>query len=128
MKEVEQAIEKAISKTGLLVKEFTVATRFKSKTSSASHEWFIEFDEIQVDTKEFANEIDKELQIQNKYYKDLIIGKIIDKPIIRNIIKDGFKKYMNSIGKLGGQNKIPKIANDRKIADQLKNLSLIKQS
>ncbi|MBR39760.1 MAG: hypothetical protein CMC61_02360, partial [Flavobacteriaceae bacterium] len=60
-----------------------------------------------------------------KYYKDLIIGKIIDKPIIRNIIKDGFKKYMNSIGKLGGQNKIPKIANDRKIAEQLKNLNLI---
>ena len=52
----------------------------------------------------------------------------IDKPIIRKIIKDGFKKYMNSIGKLGGQNKIPKIANDRKIAEQLKNLNLIKES
>ena len=81
MKEVEQAIAKAISKTGLLVKEFTVAPRFKSKTSSASHEWFIEFDEIQIDIKQFANEIDKELQRQNKYYKDLIVGKIIDKPI-----------------------------------------------
>ena len=68
------------------------------------------------------------IQRQNKYYKDLIVGKIIDKPVIRKITKDGFKKYMNSIGKLGGQNKIPKISNDRKIADQLKNLNLIKQS
>ena len=125
VKEVEQAIGKAMSKTGLLVKEFTVAPRFKSKISSASHEWFIEFDEIQIDTKQFANEIDKELQRQNKYYKDLIIGKIIDKPIIRNVVKDGFKIYMDSIGKLGGQNKIPKVANDRKIAEQLKNLNLI---
>ena len=64
VKEVEQAIGNAISKTGILVKEFTVAPRFKSKTSSASHEWFIEFDEIQNDTKVFAYEIDKELQRQ----------------------------------------------------------------
>tara|TARA_B000000441_G_scaffold129378_1_gene111123 strand:- start:1762 stop:3264 length:1503 start_codon:yes stop_codon:yes gene_type:complete len=128
VKEVEQSIEKAISKTGIIVKEFTVAPRFKSKVSPASHEWFIEFDEIQIDVKEFANQIDQELQRQNKYYKDLIVGKIIDKPVIRKITKDGFKKYMNSIGKLGGQNKIPKISNDRKIADQLKNLNLIKQS
>ena len=127
VKEVEQAIGNAISKTGFLVKEFTVAPRFKSKTSSASHEWFIEFDVIQADTKQFANEIDKELQRQNKYYKDLIVGKIIQKPIIRNVVKDGFKKYMDSIGKLGGQNKIPKIANDRKIASQLKNLNLIQK-
>tara|TARA_B100001741_G_scaffold169425_1_gene139975 strand:+ start:26 stop:592 length:567 start_codon:yes stop_codon:yes gene_type:complete len=125
VKEVEQAIGNAISKTGILVKEFTVAPRFKSKTSSASHEWFIEFDEIQNDTKVFAYEIDKELQRQNKYYKDLIVGKIIDKPTIRNVVKDGFKIYMDSIGKLGGQNKIPKVANDRKIANQLKNLNLI---
>ena len=108
-----------------MVKEFTVAPRFKSKTSSASHEWFIEFDEVQNDTKVFAYEIDKELQRQNKYYKDLIVGKIIDKPTIRSVVKDGFKIYMDSIGKLGGQNKIPKVANDRKIANQLKNLNLI---
>jgi len=125
VKEVEQAIDKAINKTDILVKEFTVAPRFKTKTSPASHEWFIEFDERQTDIKEFAYEVDQELQRQNKYYKDLIVGKIIDKPIIRNVVKDGFKKYMESIGKLGGQNKIPKIANDRKIADQLKKLKLI---
>ena len=70
----------------------------------------------------------KNYKDKNKYYKDLIVGKIIQKPIIRNVVKDGFKKYMDSIGKLGGQNKIPKIANDRKIASQLKNLNLIKKT
>ena len=62
---------------------------------------------------------------QNKYYKDLIDGKIIEKPVISKIIKGGFKKYMSSIGKLGGQNKVPKIADNREIADRLKKLNLI---
>jgi hypothetical protein len=125
VKEVEQAIEQAIINTGLMVKEFTVAPMFKSKSSNACHEWFIEFDEKKVQTKEFAKILDQELQKQNKYYKDLITGKIIGKPVIRKITEDGFKKYMKSIGKLGGQNKIPKIANNRKIAEQLKKLNLI---
>lgn len=126
VKEVEQAIEQAIINTGLMVKEFTVAPMFKSKSSNACHEWFIEFDEKKVQTKEFAKILDQELQKQNKYYKDLITGKIIGKPVIRKITEDGFKKYMKSIGKLGGQNKIPKIANNRKIAEQLKKLNLIR--
>ena len=126
VKEVEQAIEQAIINTGIMVKEFTVAPMFKSKSSNACHEWFIEFDEKKVQTKEFAKILDQELQKQNKYYKDLITGKIIGKPVIRKITEDGFKKYMKSIGKLGGQNKIPKIANNRKIAEQLKKLNLIR--
>ena len=125
VKEVEQAIEQAISKTGYLVNEFTVGPRFKSKNENACHEWLIEFDNEEVDTKKFALYLDDELQKQNKYYKDLIIGKIIDKLTIKKVSKGGFKKYMNSIGKLGGQNKIPKIANDRKIIDLIKKLNLI---
>ena len=125
VKEVEQAIEQAISKTGNLVNEFTVAPRFKSKNEHARHEWFIEFENPDVNIKVFASYLDNELQKQNKYYKDLIIGKIIDKPVIKKVSKGGFKKYMNSIGKLGGQNKIPKISNDRKIVDEIKKLNLI---
>lgn len=125
VKEVEQAVKCAILKTGLFVNEFTVAPSFKSTNSPSRHEWFVEFDKNQINTDEFIKVIDQELQRQNKYYKDLIEGKIIDKPIIKKVEKDGFKTYMNSIGKLGGQNKIPKISNDRKIADQLKNLNLI---
>ena len=126
VKEVEQAIEQAILKTGNAVVEFTVAPRFKSSSSPACHEWFIEFDGKVDEINNFRNLLDYELQKQNKYYKDLIEGKIIDKPVIRKIIKGGFKKYMSSIGKLGGQNKVPKIAHNRKIADSLKKLNLIR--
>ena len=128
VKEVEQAIEQAILKTGNLVVEFTVAPRFKSRSSPACHEWFIEFDGNVDEINNFKNLLDYELQKQNKYYRDLIEGKIIDKPLIRKIIKGGFKKYMSSIGKLGGQNKVPKIADNRKIADSLKNLNLIEST
>ena len=125
VKEVESAIKQAISMTGILVNEFTVAPRFKSKHENACHEWFIEFENNHVETKAFANHLDSELQKQNKYYRDLVVGKIIAKPTVVKVINGGFKKYMNSIGKLGGQNKIPKIANNRKIADQLKKLNVI---
>ena len=125
VKEAEQAIQQAISKTGHLVNEFTVAPRFKSEQQNACHEWFIEFTNEDANIEVFASHLDNELQKQNKYYKDLIIGKIIDKPNIKKVSKGGFKKYMNGIGKLGGQNKIPKIANDRKIVDEIKNLNLI---
>ena len=67
----------------------------------------------------FKKTIDLELQKQNKYYEDLIKGKIIEKPVVTKIIKGGFKKYMNNIGKLGGQNKIPRLSNDRGIAEKL---------
>ncbi len=125
VKEVEQAIEQAMLKTGNIVVEFTVAPRFKSKSLPACHEWFIEFEGNVVEINNFKSLLDYELQKQNKYYKDLIEGKIIEKPVISKIIKGGFKKYMSSIGKLGGQNKVPKIADNREIADRLKKLNLI---
>jgi len=125
VKEVEQAIEQAVLKTGNIVVEFTVAPRFKSKSLAACHEWFIEFEGNVVEINNFKSLLDDELQKQNKYYKDLIDGKIIEKPVISKIIKGGFKKYMSSIGKLGGQNKVPKIADNREIADRLKKLNLI---
>tara|TARA_S200000501_G_scaffold375627_1_gene428157 strand:+ start:108 stop:1610 length:1503 start_codon:yes stop_codon:yes gene_type:complete len=127
VKEAEQAIEQAILKTGNMVVEFTVAPRFKSESLPACHEWFIEFDTQSEKINYFKDILDYELQKQNKYYKDLINGKIISKPMIRKIKKDGFKKYMKTIGKLGGQNKIPKISNDRKIAKELEKLNLIEE-
>ena len=96
VKEVEQAIEQAILKTGNVVVEFTVAPRFKSSSSPACHEWFIEFDGKVDEINNFKNLLDYELQKQNKYYKDLIEGIIIDKPVIRKIIKGGFKKEITT--------------------------------
>ena len=126
VKEVEQAMQKAIQLSDALVSEFTVAPRFKSKNHKACHEWYIEFDKEPNNLKDFALNLDSELQTQNKYYKELILGKIIQKPDIKIVLKGGFKKYMKNAGKLGGQNKIPKIANDRLIVERITKLNLLK--
>tara|TARA_X000000368_G_C22736518_1_gene581879 strand:- start:342 stop:707 length:366 start_codon:yes stop_codon:yes gene_type:complete len=117
-------MEKAVEKTGSIVSEFTVAPRYKSEKEPACHEWFIEFDKPVANKDYFAKVLNQELMSQNKYYKDLIDGKIISYPIITPVLKSGFKKYMQHVGRLGGQNKIPKIANDRKTASLLKKLKL----
>ena len=125
VKEVEMAIEKACIKTGVIVNEFTVAPKFKKGNEMACHEWFIDFAKENPDIQTFQSTIDIELQKQNKYYNDLISGKIIAGAKVKMIKTGGFNKYMKSIGKLGGQNKIPKISNNRKVADQLNKLNLV---
>ena len=83
------------------------------------HEWFIEFENEPESISTLAKSIDQALQQQNSYYLDLIVGKVLQPLKITVIQKNGFQNYMKSIGKLGGQNKIPRLANDRKIADAL---------
>lgn len=75
---------------------------------------------------ELASKIDASMQEQNVYYFDLIEGKILRPLIIRKVKKGGFHEYMKSIGKFGGQNKIPQLSDNRKIADVLQNF-LIKE-
>ena len=91
----------------------------------ARHEWFVEFAQENPDIQTFQINIDMALQKQNKYYQDLVSGKIIAPAKVNIVKKGGFNKYMKSIGKLGGQNKIPKISNNRKVADKLNKLNLI---
>ncbi len=119
-KEVDEAIEKAISKsTDIRISEFTVAPQVNSSEGLPYHEWFIEFENEPKDMEVFARLIDTEMQAQNVYYKDLIEGSILQPLHIRKVQKGGFNKYMKSIGKLGGQNKIPRLSDNRKIADAL---------
>jgi len=125
VKEVELAVEEACTKTGEIVNEFTVAPKFKKGNEMAYHEWFVEFAQENPDIHTFETIIDLELRKQNKYYHDLIAGKIIAKAKVNMVQNGGFNKYMKSIGKLGGQNKIPKISNNRKLADQLNKLNLV---
>ncbi len=125
VKEVELALGEACIQTGETVNEFTVAPKFKVGSEMACHEWFVEFSNENPNIQNFQTAIDLELQKQNKYYKDLVSGKIISPAKVNIIEKGGFNKYMKSIGKLGGQNKIPKISNNRKVADQLNKLNLI---
>ena len=121
-KEVEEAIKEAIKSHGGQVIEFTVAPEVDPPGAEdlPYHEWFIEFAQAPEDMEGFAEAIDKELQNQNSYYFDLLQGNILQRLKITSLQKDAFNNYMRSIGKLGGQNKIPRLSNDRKIADGLK--------
>ena len=119
-KEVEQAMKKACGDGEVTIKEFTVAPQVNPDPGQLPyHEWFVEFEKEPADLKAFARLIDQEMQRQNTYYFDLIEGNILQQLIIRKVQRNGFDQYMRSVGKLGGQNKIPRLANDRKIADKL---------
>ena len=118
-KEVEKALNDAIKGTNTNVSEFTVAPQVNPPEGLPYHEWFIEFENEEENSNELASKIDASMQIQNIYYSDLIKGKILQSLIIRKVKKGGFHQYMKSIGKFGGQNKIPQLSDNRKIADVL---------
>lgn len=119
-KEVDQAIKDGIEATGIMINDFTVAPQVNPDQGELPyHEWFIEFLETPEDTEKLALEIENSLRKQNSYYDDLIEGKILRTLKITPVPKDGFKDYMKSVGKLGGQNKLPRLSNDRNIVDRL---------
>lgn len=125
-KEVEQAMQEATTNTDIRVSEFTVAPQTNPKEGLPYHEWFIEFENEPKNIKTLIQNLEKSLKQQNSYYLDLIEGKVLQELKITKIKKDGFHNYMKSIGKLGGQNKTPRLSNDRKIADVLEQLNLTK--
>ncbi len=118
-KEVEQALNDAIQGSNIQVSEFTVAPQINPSSGLPYHEWFIEFENEPEDLPELTGKIEMSLQKQNSYYFDLITGKVLQPLKISRVKKNGFQDYMKSIGKLGGQNKLPRLSNDRKIADAL---------
>lgn len=120
--EVEHSLMSVAKEEGVDVIEFTVAPQVAPGDGRPPyHEWFIEFGKEPKDLKAFALKVDKVLQQKNIYYFDLIEGNILQPLIIQSLKKDTFINYMRSQGKLGGQNKVPRLANDRKIADELSN-------
>jgi hypothetical protein len=119
-KEVEQAMQEATANSNIRVSEFTVAPEINPSEGLPYHEWFVEFENNPEDLSVLAKKIDQSLQKQNSYYFDLIKGKVLQPLKITQVEKDGFQNYMKSIGKLGGQNKIPRLSNDRGIVDLLK--------
>ncbi|RAJ17889.1 GH3 auxin-responsive promoter family protein [Olleya aquimaris] len=125
-KEVEQAMKEATNNSEVRINEFTVAPQINPESGLPYHEWFIEFENEPENMSALAKKIDDSLQKQNSYYLDLIEGKVLQPLKISKIEKNGFQQYMKSIGKLGGQNKIPRLSNDRKIADALKPFILLK--
>ena len=117
--EVEKSLEKTIEKYTAQVNEFHVAPKVNPKNGLPYHEWLIEFESQPENLAIFTKMLDDELQNLNTYYKDLISGGILKPLQITTVPKNGFRNYMKSIGKLGEQNKVPRLANDRKIADKL---------
>jgi hypothetical protein len=121
--EVEKAMKNTMSKfpEAELV-EFTVAPQVTPSEGLPHHEWFIEFSKAPANMEAFSTELDQQLRSLNVYYDDLISGNILRTLKITSLPKNAFIDYMKSIGKLGGQNKVPRLANDRKIADELRKL------
>ncbi len=117
--EVEAALLKAAREEEVRITEFTVAPMIAQGEGKSFHEWFIEFENLPADMDDFARKVDDNLRQKNVYYDDLISGQILQHLQIRPLKKHAFIDYMKSIGKLGGQNKVPRLSNDRKIADEL---------
>jgi hypothetical protein len=117
--EVEQALMKAAAEENIHITEFTVAPFVAQNDGKSYHEWFIEFENAPGNLESFRHKVDNYLREKNVYYDDLISGNILDILKIRQVKKNGFIDYMKSIGKLGGQNKVPRLSNDRKLVDAL---------
>lgn len=120
-KEVEQALRDVMEGTEVNISEFTVAPQVEPEEGLPYHQWFIEFETEPKDLQAFTDKIDASMQAQNIYYLDLIEGKVLKPLVISKVKKGGFHAYMKSIGKFGGQNKIPQLSDNRKIADVLEN-------
>jgi hypothetical protein len=122
--EVEYSILRAAQEEQVHITEFTVAPFVSKGDGRSYHEWFVEFENKPGDIRAFANKVEENLRKKNVYYDDLISGNILSPLKITAVRKNGFIDYMKSIGKLGGQNKVPRLSNDRKIADELVKWSL----
>lgn len=117
--EVEGSLQDASQSLQLSISEFTVAPQVSPESGLPYHEWFMEMQEENIDLEELARLLDESLQKRNPYYKDLIQGKILRPLVITPLRKGALNAYMKSEGKLGGQNKVPRLSNNRKIADFL---------
>lgn len=117
--EVEKAMLAATKKHSVNATEFTVAPMIQTEDELPYHEWFIAFEKEPEDVQAFAKDIDDELRSLNSYYEDLIGGNILQPLKITKLPSTAFQQYMKTQGKLGGQNKVPRLSNDRKIANAL---------
>ncbi len=117
--EVEFSMQKVAEEMNVHITEFTVAPFVSSDQGKSYHEWFVEFERPPGDMNDFSARLDLALRRKNVYYDDLISGSILRPLKITPVRRNGFIDYMKSIGKLGGQNKVPRLSNDRKIANEL---------
>lgn len=120
--EVEEALKATVEHFPAQITEFHLAPQVNPAEGLPYHEWFIEFEKEPENIENFRKKLDEEMRTRNTYYDDLISGNILQPLIISKLKKNAFQDYAKSQGKLGGQNKIPRLANDRKIAEFLEKL------
>lgn len=122
--EVEEAMKATVEKFPAQISEFHLAPQVNPAQGLPYHEWLIEFEKEPENLEKFRANLDQEMRQRNTYYDDLITGNVLQPLIITRLKRNAFQDYAKSEGKLGGQNKIPRLANDRKIADFLKSLQI----
>ena len=121
---IAEEVEKAMRLTAeqfpeTEIVEYTVAPQVAPEEGLPLHEWYVAFAQPPHDMAAFEKMLDEHLVKLNSYYKDLIVGSILRPLRVITLSADAFRHYMKSQGKLGGQNKVPRLSNDRKIADEL---------
>lgn len=122
--EVEEAMKATVEKFAAQITEFHLAPQVNPTEGLPYHEWFIEFEKEPENIEDFRKNLDDEMRKRNTYYDDLISGNILKPLVISKLKRNAFQDYAKSEGKLGGQNKIPRLANDRKIGDFLTNFTI----
>ena len=118
-KEVEESMSAALARYNGRVTEFTVAPQVTPEQGLPYHEWLIEFAEQPADMEAFGAYLDRLMTEKNIYYKDLIEGTILKPLVITTLKSNSFSEMMKRRGKLGGQNKVPRLTNDRQLANEL---------
>ena len=122
--EAEEAIKATVKKFPAQITEFHLAPQVNPNEGLPYHEWFIEFEKEPESMEIFKKNLDQEMRKRNTYYNDLISGNVLQPLVISNLRKNAFQEYAKAEGKLGGQNKIPRLANDRNIAEKLENFKI----
>lgn len=118
--EVEEAMKATVEQCPTQITEFHLAPQVNPAEGELPyHEWFIEFEKEPSDLEKFRKILDDEMRKRNSYYNDLISGNVLQPLKINKLQKNAFQEYAKQEGKLGGQNKIPRLANDRGIAEKL---------
>lgn len=117
--EVEEALKSTVAELAAQITEFHLAPQVNPTEGLPYHEWFVEFEKEPEDLNLFSLKLDDEMRKRNTYYDDLITGNVLQPLKITRLSRNAFHKYAKTAGKLGGQNKIPRLANDRTIADIL---------
>jgi len=117
--EVERTMSEVCQQQNVRVSEFHVAPQINPQEGLPYHEWLVEFDEVPNNINEFSEALDHKMAEQNVYYNDLVKGHVLKPLVLTVLVRGAFNNYMKSVGKLGGQNKVPRLANDRKIAEEL---------